>query len=385
MIKGFIDFRNGRIPFVVEDYRLELFTDDNILNDFTKEYNFKNHYILHGQYFSNGICGQKATFLVEHSMGSTCYLCCYIINMIAVEDGYDTIGLQSPFLDDVFRYKYNYLDMVREGTNLALEPKEVYNVPFSMNGKPYELSFRIGHNNHLGLFEDFDRNGELLIPLQNNDIQECYDISVVLYRLAMFMTSHSEVPFKRITLYKKNGLKAGWFYYPSVSEEAVSAYNGFFYEFDVMKYVPKILNNIALDSGNKITQSIPLGHLGQLGNYDSMFSPQRFIEQITAFEYLFDKRDHKRAQDTRFSLKQELKTMFNEFPQLLSNTKLSSDEVSDQIKEIRRTIVHGYAYYYDFKNDSNRNLMLLLDRLIRNTSLLCIGFSKDEIAEYPIY
>jgi len=382
MVKGFVFFKKGKIPFVIENYRMELFTDDSLLNDFSKEYNFKANYILQGQYFGSGIQGQKATFFVEHSMGSTCYLRCYIINMLASEDGYDTIGLQSPFLDDIFRYKYKYLDMVRAGSNLAVAPKDAYKVPFSMKGRQYELTFRIGHDNRLGLLEDFDRKGELLLPLQTDDIQECYDISVVLYRLAMFMISYAEVPFNRITLYKKS-LKAGWFYCPLVSDDTFSWHDGFFHELDVMKYVPKILNNIALDSGNKITQSIPLGHLG---NFDSMFSPQRFVEQVMAFEYLFDKLDHKKAQNSKFTLKSELAHMFKEFPQLLSSPKLSSDKVSEQIKEIRRTIAHGYAYYYDFKNDSNtQHLIILLDKLIRNMSLLWIGFTKDEIAEYPLY
>ncbi len=382
VVKGFVFFKEGKIPFVIENYRMELFTDDHLLNDFSKEYNFKTNYILQGQYFGNGIQGQKATFLVESSMGSTCYLRCYIINMLMKEDEYDTIGLQSPFLDNVFRYKYNYLDIVRAGANLAVEPKDVYKVPFSMNSRQYELTFRIGHDNRIGLLEDFDRKGELLLPLQTDDIQECYDISVVLYRLAMFMISHAEVPFKRITLYKK-GLIAGWFYCPLVSEEAMSGNDVLFHELDIMKYVPKILNNIALDSGNKITQSIPLGHLG---NFDSMFSPQRFVEQVMAFEYLFDKLDHKKAQNSKFTLKNELASMLKEFPQLLSRSKLSSDKVSEQIKEIRRTITHGYAYYYDFKNDSNTQyLIILLDKLIRNMSLLWIGFTKDEIAEYPLY
>ena len=113
----------------------------------------------------------------------------------------------------------------------------------------------------------------------------------------MFMTSHVEVPFKRITLYH-NGFKVGWFYCPLVSEKTVSGNDGFFYEFDVMKYIPKILNNIALDSGNKITKSIPLGHLS---DFESMFSPRRFMEQIMSFEYLFDKLEHTKAQDRRFS------------------------------------------------------------------------------------
>ena len=210
MIKGFINYKNGRIPFVIENYRMELFTDDSLLDDFTKEYNFKMNYILHGQCFGGGIQGQKATFWVERSMGSICYLCCYTINRLTVEDGYDTIGLQSLFLDDVFRYKYNYLDMIRTGTNLNVEPKEIYKMSFSMDGKQYELAFRIGHDNRLGLLEDFDRKGELLIPLHTDELQECYNISMILYRLAMFMTSHAEVPFKQITLYKKK-LKTGWF------------------------------------------------------------------------------------------------------------------------------------------------------------------------------
>ncbi|MBQ8626274.1 MAG: hypothetical protein IJ419_08970 [Agathobacter sp.] len=382
MIKGFIFFKEGKIPFVVNEYRMELFTDEDLLTAFSKEYNFKKNYTLHGQYFGNGIQGQLATFLVEYSMGSTCYLRCYIINMLASDGTYDTIGLQSPFLDDVFRYKYAYLDMVRSGINLAVEPQDTYTIPFSMNDCNYELIYRIGHDNRLGLLEDFDRKGELLVRLHTSHIQECYNVATILHRLAMFMTSHAEAPFKYITLYN-NGLKTGWFYFPYVSEDAISGYDGFFHELDVMKYIPRILSNIALDSGNKITQSIPLGHLS---DFDSLISPQRFMEQIMAFEYLFDKLDHKKAQDSRFPLKSELESMLNEFPQLLSNPTLSADKVSEEIKELRRTIAHGYAYYYDFKNDANNQyLMILLDKLIKKMSLKWIGFSKDEIESYPIY
>lgn len=117
-----------------------------------------------------------------------------------------------------------------------------------------------------------------------------------------------------------------------------------------------------------------------------MFSPQRFVEQVMAFEYLFDKLEHKKAQDPKFSLKNELKCMFDEFPQLLLSSKLSSDKVSEQIKEIRRTIAHGYAYYYDFKNDSNTKcLMILLDKLIKCMSLKWIGFSNNDISNYILF
>lgn len=381
MVKGFIFFGKGKIPFVMENYRMELFTDDEILKDFTKEYNFKEDYILEGECFTNGFQGQKTTFLIERSMGSVCYLRCYMINMLTVQDGYDTIGLQSFFLDDIFRYKYNYIDMVRAGINLAVKPKDIYKVPFSMDNRQYELSFCIGHDNRLGLVEDFDKKGELLIPLYTNKIQECYSISMVLYRLAMFMTSEAEVPFNQITLYK-NRKKVGWFYCSLVSEDAISVHDISYCEFDVLKYIPKILNNVALDSGNKITRSIPLGHLG---NTDTLFSPQRFMEQVMAFEYLFDKLEHQKAQNPRFSLKEELIYSFNLFPELLKNERLSVDDISDKIKEIRRTIAHGYMYYYDFKNNIEaKRLMLLLDRLIRNMSLLWIGFSKEDISDYGI-
>ena len=381
MVKGFIFFKKGKIPFVMENYRMELFTDDELLTDFTKEYNFKEDYILEGEYFANDFQGQKSTFLVERSMGSVCYLRCYMINRLKVQDGYDTIGFQSFFLDDIFRYKYNYIDMVRAGINLAVEPKDIYKIPFSMDNSQYELSFRIGNDTRLGLLEDFDKKGEVLIPLYTNNIQECYNISMILYRLAMFMTSEAEVPFKQITLYK-NGVKVGWFYCSLVSEDVISVHDIFYCEFNVMKYIPKILNNIALDSGNRITRSIPLGHLG---NTDTLFSPQRFMEQVMAFEYLFDKLGHQKAKNSRFSLKEELMYSFNLFPEMLKSERLSVEDISDKIKEIRRTIAHGYMYYYDFKNNIEaKRLMLLLDRLIRNMSLFWIGFSKEDISDYGI-
>lgn len=48
MVKGFIIYKNGKIPFVIDKYRMELFTDDKILNDFMQEHNKKRNYILYG-------------------------------------------------------------------------------------------------------------------------------------------------------------------------------------------------------------------------------------------------------------------------------------------------------------------------------------------------
>lgn len=64
MDKGFVYFNDSKIPFVIENYRMELFTDEPILNDFCKEYNFKGNFILLGQCFYNGGSGRNATFFV---------------------------------------------------------------------------------------------------------------------------------------------------------------------------------------------------------------------------------------------------------------------------------------------------------------------------------
>ena len=102
-----------------------------------------------------------------------------------------------------------------------------------------------------------------------------------------------------------------------------------------------------------------------------------------AFEYLFDKIDHKKAQNCHFPLKDELKEQFDKYPGLLAGSKLSSDNVSKKIKEIRRKIAHGYEYHYDFGNDSEKRfLMLILDKLIHYMSLSYIGFTNDEIEDY---
>ena len=33
MVKGFIHYKDARIPFVIQDYRMDLFTDDRIRTD----------------------------------------------------------------------------------------------------------------------------------------------------------------------------------------------------------------------------------------------------------------------------------------------------------------------------------------------------------------
>ena len=380
--KGFILYKNGKIPFVIRDYRMELFSDNSLINEYCKEYNFKNNYILHGQCFDDGFNGRKATFLVEFSMGNILNLGCYIVNMFDKDEEYDSIGLQSPSLDEIFRYDYERIDRVRKGANLDLEQITIYKILFGMNHRTYEMQYRIGYNNRMGLLEDLNRKGEIIVPIYSDEIQECFYIATIFHRLSIFILSTNDVSYKKITLYNK-GHKVGWFYCPLISENDYYSSKGFFYEFDVMKYIPRILNNIALDSGNKITKSVPLGHLM---NSKYLFAPQRFMSQMVSFEYLFDKLNHNAAQGKNIILQKELEQMFDLFPQLLSKSKFNSDSISKEIKELRRRINHGYEYYYDFIDKSHEKyLMILLDRLLKCMSLYFVGFPKEDIENYCVY
>lgn len=379
MVKGFILYKKGKIPFVIEKYRMELFTDDKILNDFMQEHNKKKNYILSGVYFSLGTEPRKITILVERSLGSTCYLSCYIVENLHVKEGYNEIGIQSSYLDDVFRYKYNYIDLSRTGINFAVDIKEVYSIPFEMEDNTYNLKYCIGHNGNLGLLEDFERNGEVRIRLKEGTILECAEIVRTLHRFSMFMNSQVDVSFKRIALYN-DGILAGWFCSDNICEDNISVKDVMFFELDVMKYVPKILNNIAQDCGNKITRSVPLGHLS---NAKTEYSPQRFIEQVMAFEYLFEKIEPEKAKSKSWTLKKELVVMFDSFPKILEKSTLNSQMVSEEIKKTRIDIVHGYAYYYDFASDNKLQYIIIqFDKLIKAMSLKWMGFSNEEIMEF---
>ena len=94
VIKGFIDYSNGKIPFVLEKYKLELFGADELLKTFIKEHNFKNNYILTGQYFRLGTTPEKITILVDRSMGETCYVTCFILERSRTDSGFDCINFQ---------------------------------------------------------------------------------------------------------------------------------------------------------------------------------------------------------------------------------------------------------------------------------------------------
>ena len=77
MLKGFIGYKNGHIPIVVDNYQMELFSNGELLNEFIKEYNFQADYILHGVCFRMGTTPQNIAIMVKESAANTCYVSCY--------------------------------------------------------------------------------------------------------------------------------------------------------------------------------------------------------------------------------------------------------------------------------------------------------------------
>lgn len=379
MFKGFINYKQAKIPFVIDDYKMELFTDDSILEEFINEYRYKKDYILKGLCFHH-LTKRNITILVERTFGETCYLACFYIEQVGeTEKEFDSISFQSHFLDSIFRYKYNFLDASRDGYNWAEGQKEVYNIDFELAGKLHKLKYRIGRNEGLGLLEDFSKWGETVVDVESGNIRECYRIATVLERLMKFVINNQDVSFNKIALLS-NGFPTGFFYCKTISQELSGDCDVLFYEFEVEKYMPKILKNLAMEVETKIKESIPLGHIS---THETLFSPSRFIEQVISFEYLFMKLDSKKASNRKISLTTELEIMFNMFPQILQGSKLSTKKIAKSIRDIRVDITHGYSYYYDFKKDDNiRYQILKLDMLIKCMSLKWMGFTDEEIEDY---
>lgn len=375
--KGFILFRDAHIPFIIEDYRMELFTDDLIINDFTKEYNHKTDYVLTGQcYYFPGM-PSGITILVNYSMGTTCYLTSFLFCKFGNIGEYDKIGFQSCLIDSVFQYTHNFINGARNGTNYSSGPVDVYSFSVPVDGKKLEFKYIIGPNNKIGIAEDYGKKGELLVSPCSGDIFDCTRLMRLLDRFLQFASGFSGTRFKYIIMYKGN-MPSAYFYCHQVDSNEQSNFDGLFYGFDVMKYCPKILANIALDLDEVITNSIPVGHLL---DKSLPYTPHRLVEQVFSFEYLFGKVNPNEAK--KLSLKEELKMMFDKYPQILAQAKITSEDAAEEIKTMRVDITHGYKYYYNFNtNHRIQLLMIMLDKLIEKISLQYIGFEPDDIQHF---
>ena len=375
--KGFIFFHETKIPFVIEEYKMELFTDDPIIYNFTKEYNFKSDYVLSGQCYWYAGLPSKVYILVSYSIGTTCYLTSFLFCKFGDIGEYEKIGFQSSTLDSIFQYTHKLINGTRDGVNYSIAPVDIYKFTIPINEKCMEFRYAIGHNNRLGIIEDFTKKGELIVSPCPNDIVECTRLMRLVDRFSQFTVGYSDIKFKCIVLYKED-FPSAYLFCNRVDSEEQSAFDGMFFEFDAAKYCPRILENMALDMDNTISKSIPIGHLS---GKTLPYSPHRLIEQVFSFEYLFDKIHHCEVQS--MSLKNELKMMFDLYPEILTHPQLTSEKAAEEIKTIRVNITHGYKYYYNFDSDRRiQLLMIMLDKLIERMSLQHIGFERDDIQKF---
>lgn len=382
MLKGFINYKSEQIPFAMENYQMELFSsNEELLNEFMKEHNFQSDYILHGVYFRIGTTPQSITMLIKESTANTCYVSCYCVNLIGKESQFDSISFQSRQLDGVFRYRYNYIDYIRQGENLSVAQKEIYKFPLKIGDDACKLVYKIGLEEKWGLLEDFEKWGETVVifPHDSTDIKKCYEITSLMERFVRFMAPFADVAFRMVTLLKDDRPVAH-FYCNIISNQPMSDYDTFFHDLDVMKYVPRILANLALDLDNKITQSMNVGHIG---GFEEQYAPRRFVEQMQVFEYLFEKLEPQKARKKDFPLQKELELMLNYFPSVQTWYRCDSSQMAGRIKELRRTIAHGYAYYYEFGDDIEiKRCMIVMDHLIKCMNLRVVGFNNKEIVEF---
>ena len=376
IFNGFVHYKNSKIPFIINNYQMNLFSDEPALTDFIKEYNFKSHYVLKGQCFRRGTHSTEILILVDHSMGNQCFLSCYIIANVQETLEYDTIHLQSTLLDNVFQYKYKFIDLSRAGENLSSTQKEIWDIPFVLKEAQYRMSFKIGQKTDLGLWEDFSKHGELSIKTKDISINECANIIMLIERFLKFITRYSKISFEKIYLTQK-GFKVAHLYCPFIRENDYD-FDMPYQNFDIAFYGTKILNNLALELENTIELSLPLGHIK---DYESTFLPQRFLQQIMSFEYLYEKLNPKSEK----ILKTKLKEYFTEFPYTVSSDidKKDLGTLAENIKKLRVDITHGYKYFYDFDfNDRKKLYSSYLDLLIECMSLKYLGFTNKEIQSF---
>lgn len=373
VFNGFIHYKNSKIPFVINKFQMDLFSDKSALAEFMKEYSFKSQYILKGERFINGTYSTEILMLVDHSVGSQCFLSFYIIANTQEKLEYDTLNFQSTILDNVFQYKYKFIELSKSGENLSSSQKEIYKIPFNLRNCQYDMSFKIGQKINLGLLEDFSRHGELSIKTKEISISECAEIIILTERFLKFLTRYSNITFEKIYLTRK-GINVANLYCPFIGKNDYD-FDIAYQNFNIAFYGTKLLNNLGLELTNSIENSIPLGHIG---DYKSSFLPQRFIQQIMSFEYIFEKINPK----SNKCLQKKLEESFSEFLYVISINadKNNLKSLTTNMKKLRVDITHGYRYFYDFDfADKTKLYFSYLDYLIECMSLKYLGFSKDEI------
>lgn len=100
MLKGFILYKDNKIPFVIDGFRVELFSDNSCLSEFIKEYRSESDFKLNGECVGPYTNIRPITLYVERILADTLYLHCYIIKMSSDSPQPNTIGFDDEEIND---------------------------------------------------------------------------------------------------------------------------------------------------------------------------------------------------------------------------------------------------------------------------------------------
>lgn len=383
MKKGFINFNDTKIPFILDkEYKLELFGEPHILSSFSKTYNFKKDYVLSGQCIDNGYMEREIILTVKYSISNICYINSYAIANSNKKLCFDEIIFSSKMINDIFQFNYNARQLSEKGVDLTKTLTTIYSDTFLIGDTKYDLKYSIGGRKIWPFpLDRMKINGELSISSLKSDILECSKICILIERFIKFMCAYADIIIDKIIL-MSNNFPIGHLYFNFKNKTDYHSDEIFFLETTPQSYCSKILDNLSLNLSNNISVSIPLGHIR---NNTNKQSPQRFIEQIFSFEYIYAKLNPgEKSKRKQKSLEEKLKKYFDEYNDIINLKTFSAKKnYPNLIKELRRQITHGEKYYYEFKEyEEEYTYMIILDSLIEAMSLSYMGFTHTEIKKF---
>lgn len=380
ILNGFIYENEKKFGFSLYDFSLKLFSDiSDDISEFSREHNFKKDYILKGTIFKGNFIPQDILLLIDYSMGASCFVKSYIVSDLSEIKNFDSIVIYSDLLDDIFRYRHILLDRFKKEKDktfsLNESKEESYN--FICNSKQHDFNFYVGNKFERGICSLFKLCGKYEITNVDNIIDATHIITS-LYKYMVFLSQHSNVGIDMMYLHSNNNRVAS-FYLKEFSSNYTNQIAEYQINKNILTFSSKILNNICLDLGAELNNSIPIKHIK---NFNNHFSPIRFIEQVYSFEYLFNRVYPKSISNLteKAELKSKLKFAMTHNKDYIDIKEESILTFANEIKELRRHIMHGHIYVEEI-NDKQKRYLILMDDLLKFMSFRLIGLSELEIKD----
>lgn len=381
MHNGFIFFNNIKIPFAIDsdNIHMQVFSDnESDIKSFLNSYAHKQDFVLKGNVF-NAFSFKRDIFCFVSSFKGKLA----ILNSFATLDclegkNVDKICFQSSLLDDIFQYKYRFLELARGNVNISNHPVVTEHFDFSFNNEKKTAEFLVGQDSKFGFMNTFKHSGVLEVGFSFSEIDSLFSLVTLVKRYVIFLTSFLNISFSDIFLTKK-GLRIGTVFLP-LSKNENEKLDVLFFGFKNYSFSTKIIENLAIDLGSEIKQSIPLFHMK---TEDNFFDPSRFLRQVMSFEYLYKRIEANNHKNKRETLSNKLCCMMRKFPDHFSNCNGKLFCLAKNIADFRNSIFHGGQLFYNREpNDNFGHFFFIMDSLIEKMSLLYLGLNEIDIDNF---